>query len=160
MSKAAARKPVFIRTQFNYDTVSASRDSGLACQEPTRTQQHFRDECDINTILKNFSVTGVLPSQPLSPRYGDFSNIGDYHACLNAVRAAEGEFNALPATLRERFGYDPANLIAFMADERNRDEAIKLGLVASPRRFEEQLDLLDGGSENEPPAKPKAPVAP
>jgi phage internal scaffolding protein len=120
---------VFLRTPYNYDTDAASNESGLACEEPSLAQQHFKEECDINTILQKFNITGILPEAPLSPRYGDFSGIGDYHTALNRVIAAQDEFEALPAQIRARFDNDPAKLIEFLDDEANRPEAETLGLV-------------------------------
>jgi phage internal scaffolding protein len=119
----------FLRTPYNYDRDAASNESGLACEEPSLTQQHFKDETDINNILRQFNVTGMLPEAPLSPRYGDFTGIVDYHTALNAVIAAEDGFMALPADLRARFENDPENLINFLNDESNKDEAVKLGLI-------------------------------
>ena len=122
-------KAPFLRTAYNYDTDAASNESGLVCLEPTLAQQHFKDECDINNILRQFNVTGLLPEAPLSPRYGDFTGIHDYHTALNAVIAADDGFMALPATLRARFQNDPEQLIEFLDNPNNYDEAVKLGLV-------------------------------
>jgi len=123
------KKPPFLRTPYNYDTDAASNESGLHCEDASLAQQHFKDECDINNILRQFNITGLLPEAPLSPRYGDFTGIGDYHTALNQVIAAEDEFMSLPATLRARFDNDPAQLIEFLDNQENKDEAIKLGLV-------------------------------
>lgn len=124
-----SKKAIFLRTPYNYDTDAASNESGLACEEPSLAQQHFKEECDINTILQKFSITGILPEAPLSPRYGDFTGIGDYHTALNRVIAAQEEFEALPAQIRARFDNDPAKLIDFLDNEANRPEAEELGLV-------------------------------
>jgi len=123
------KKTIFLRTAYNYDTNAASDESGLACEEPSLAQQHFKDECDINNILRQFNITGQLPTSPLSPRYGDFTGIVDYHSALNAVIAAEDGFMALPADIRSRFMNDPEQLINFLDDPENKDEAIKLGLI-------------------------------
>jgi phage internal scaffolding protein len=103
----------------------------LHCEDATLTQQHFKDETDINNILRQFNITGLLPESPLSPRYGDFTGISDYQTALNQVIAAENEFMALPAQIRSRFDNDPAKLIEFLENSENKDEAIKLGLVNS-----------------------------
>ncbi len=124
-----SKKAMFLRTMYNYDTDAASNESGLACEEPSLAQQHFKEECDINTILQKFNITGLLPEAPLSPRYGDFTGIGDYHTALNRVLAAQDEFEALPAQIRARFNNDPAQLIEFLENEKNRPEAEELGLV-------------------------------
>ena len=123
------KKAIFLRTTYNYDTDAASNESGLACEEPTLAQQHYKEECDINTILQKFNITGILPEAPLSPRYGDFSGISDYHTALNRVIAAQEEFEGLPAQIRVRFDNDPAKLIEFLDNDANRQEAEDLGLV-------------------------------
>jgi len=123
------KKQPFLRTPYNYDTDAASNESGLHCEDASLAQQHFKDECDINNILRQFNITGLLPEAPLSPRYGDFTGIGDYHTALNQVIAAEDEFMSLPANIRARFENDPAQLIEFLDKPENKDEAIKLGLV-------------------------------
>jgi phage internal scaffolding protein len=124
-----SKNAIFLRTPYNYDRDAATNESGLACEEPSLAQQHFKDECDINNILRQFNITGLLPEQPLSPRYGDFTGIGDYHTAMNRVLAVQDEFEALPAQIRARFGNDPAQLIEFLENSDNRPEAEELGLV-------------------------------
>ena len=124
-----SKNSVFLRTPYNYDKDAASNESGLHCEDVSLAQQHFKDECDVNTILQKFNITGILPEQTLSPRYGDFTGIGDYHSALNAVMAAQDEFELLPAQIRARFENDPAKLIEFLNDDNNRPEAEELGLV-------------------------------
>jgi phage internal scaffolding protein len=119
----------FLRTQYNYDHDAASNASGLVCEEPTRAQQHHKDECDINVILERFGKTGQVPVNAISGTYGDFSGVHDYHTAMNALIAAETEFAALPAQLRSKFANDPANLVQFLDNPENRAEAEKLGLV-------------------------------
>jgi len=124
-----SKNTVFLRTPYNYDKDAASNESGLHCEDASLAQQHFKEECDINTILQKFNISGILPEQPLSPRYGDFTGIGDYHTALNRVYAAQDEFEALPAQIRARFNNDPAQLIEFLENSDNRPEAEELGLV-------------------------------
>ena len=119
----------FLRTPYNYDTTAASDESGLCCEEPSLAQQQFKDETDINNILRQFNITGQLPNSTLSPRYGDFTGISDYKTALDRVIAADEEFMNLPATIRARFNNDAAELIQFLDNEENRAEAEKLGLV-------------------------------
>jgi phage internal scaffolding protein len=124
-----SKNAVFLRTPYNYDKDAASNESGLHCEDASLAQQHFKEECDINTILQKFNITGLLPEQPLSPRYGDFTGIGDYHTAMNRVIAVQDEFEALPAQIRARFDNDPAQLIEFLENSDNRPEAEELGLV-------------------------------
>lgn len=122
-------KEPFLRTPYNYNTDAASDESGLACKDASLTQQHQKDQADINYIIEQFNVTGIIPTSPISPQYGDFSGVGDYQSALNAVIAMEDEFMALPANVRARFENDPEQLLDFMSNENNREEAIKLGLI-------------------------------
>ena len=123
------KNATFLRTPYNYDKDAASNESGLHCEDASLAQQHFKEECDINTILQKFNISGILPESTLSPRYGDFTGIGDYHTALNRVIAAQDEFDGLPATIRARFNNDPAELIEFLENSENRPEAEELGLV-------------------------------
>lgn len=120
---------VFVRNPYNYDADEASYDSGLYCEEPSKAQQHMKDECDINVIVQRFGVTGKVPVTALEPSYGDFSGVGDYHSALNQLNATEEQFMALPSKIRAKFDHDPYKLINFLMDEANRSEAIELGLV-------------------------------
>ena len=124
-----SKNTVFLRTPYNYDKDAASNESGLHCEDASLAQQHYKEECDINTILQKFNITGLLPEQPLSPRYGDFTGIGDYHTAMNRVIAVQEEFEALPAQIRARFDNDPSQLIEFLENSENRPEAEELGLV-------------------------------
>ena len=128
----------FLRTQYNYDHDAASNASGLVCEEPTRAQQHHKDECDINVILERFGKTGQVSVNAISGTYGDFSGVHDYHTALNAIIASESEFAALPAQIRNRFQNDPSNLIDFLDKPENKAEAESLGLLNSPAKAVEQ----------------------
>jgi phage internal scaffolding protein len=136
------KKAPFLRTPYNYDTDAASNESGLHCEDASLAQQHFKDECDINNILRQFNLTGILPEAPLSPRYGDFTGVTDYHTALNQVIAAEDEFMSLPANIRARFENNPAQLIEFLDNPENLDEAISLGLVnKKPAEMPQAVEL-------------------
>ncbi|AXH75890.1 MAG: internal scaffolding protein [Microviridae sp.] len=123
----------FVRSPYNYDRDLASAESALDCSgSPSLAKQSFADECDINTIVRNFGLTGQLPDNVTAPQYGDFEGIFDYQSALNAVIAAEDSFMAMPADLRARFHNSPQALLEFVSNDSNRDEAVKLGLVDPP----------------------------
>lgn len=123
-------REVFLRTPFNYDSNAASDESGLACKDVSLAKQQFADECDINTIARNFGLSGELPVGVRMPTSGDFSQVMDFQTAMNAVVAARESFDAMPARVRARFHNDPAEFIAFCDDPENRPEALKLGLIA------------------------------
>lgn len=100
-----------------------------------RTRQEFKDECDISLIMKRFDATGVMPqpwkSAPVAS-WGDFASVPEYLEAQQLLINAREAFASLSATVRERFRNDPAQLLAFVADKANKDEATRLGLVAQP----------------------------
>jgi len=100
--------------------------------KPTKTQQHFKEQCNINSIMKRFRKTGIAPLNKNSALYGDFSTVESYQDSLHKIMTAQEEFDSLPSTLRNRFKNDPANLIVFVTDENNSQEAIELGLLEKP----------------------------
>lgn len=123
----------FVRSPYNYDRRVASLDSALRCtDDEDMTQQQFKDECDINTLMERFGVTGHLPAPIKVPLEGDFTDVDDYHGAVRAVRQAEEEFMKLPSKWRVRFNYDPQAMMDFVHNPDNRDEAIKLGFFAPP----------------------------
>ena len=119
---------------------------GLDCLTPSRTQQQFKDECDVNNILRNYVNTGILThTAAVAPEFGDFSEMpADYGEALALIHKSEEQFAMLPSEVRERFDNRPANLISFLQDVNNREEAEKLGLV-NKRPVE---DSKDSGPSN------------
>lgn len=136
-------KAPFVRSPYNYDTNKAGDESGLDCSikkdewgkdlKPTehgRTQQHFAEECDINTIVKRFGLGYDMPAAGIRvPLNGDFSNVVDLHQAMNLVRQAQESFDQLPADLRYNFDNNPAKLADFVSREENRELAGKMGLL-------------------------------
>jgi len=118
-----------VKNPITYDRDKNSDLAKFVFTSPSRTKQSFRDECDINHILRQFNVTGQLPVGSVQPQYGDFSGITDYQSALNAVMAAQDSFLALPAKLRAKFDNDPAVFVDWASDEANKDEMKALGLL-------------------------------
>ncbi|WNK12812.1 MAG: internal scaffolding protein [Microvirus sp.] len=108
-----------------------------------RTKQSHLAECDINTIMKQYSQTGQIKhisAQAQAGRYLDLPDNIDFQEAMNIIRDGENAFASLPSKTRDRFGNDPANFLEFMADPHNAPEAIKMGLATK--------------SETQPPAGP------
>ena len=103
---------------------------------PSLTDQSQAKDADINHIMERYRETGYLtdPLHPSTrkPSFGDFTSIPDYQECLAIIDKADAAFATLPAKVRDRFANDPSQIFAFLADEKNRAEAIELGLIAKP----------------------------
>lgn len=124
---------MFLRSGYNYDVDEASLVSGLECKDETLAQQHFKEESDINRIVKQYVATGMVNAttrQALDPN--TFYDVMDYQSALEAVRAADEVFMQLPAELRERFDNDAGAFVDFASDPVNASEIRALGLGKLP----------------------------
>lgn len=136
---------LILRTENNYDRDEASYVSGLKCQDESRTQQQFAEEADINTIVRRFGISGIMPADFGMPQSADFSEtITDYHTALNLIRRADEDFMQLPGQLRERFQNDPQRLIDFIENPANLEEARELKLAKPAEKVEPPLQ--EGGT--------------
>jgi len=119
----------FLRTPFNYDRDLASEESGLKCEDDSLTQQQFKEEADINTIVDRFMKSGVLPTPAVMPQFMDVEGQFDYQTAMNYVRQADENFMRMDAKVRARFNNSPQEFLEFFANPENTEEAIRLGLA-------------------------------
>jgi hypothetical protein len=49
---------MFLRTAYNYDRDEVSKNTALVCDDETLAQQNFKDETDLNIMIRKY---GVLP---------------------------------------------------------------------------------------------------
>lgn len=87
---------------------------GVDTGRETFTQQQFAEEVDINTIVRRFGLSRVMPSGPSGGVYGDFTGIHDYESAVAAVERARDGFLALPPDVREQFGNDPGQYLEYV----------------------------------------------
>lgn len=117
-------------------------------------EQSHKADCDINTIIRRYEVTGQL--DPFITRhggvYGDFTQYQDYQENMNMVITAQEAFQALNAEVRKKFDNDPAKLMQFLDDNKNYDEAVKLGLVEP--KIQESETPNTGKKTTKTPQKP------
>lgn len=132
--------PEFVRNPYNYDSDALSDETGLKCLDESLTEQEHLEETDINYIAEKFMRTGMAPQVVNMPTYGEFEGVFDFQSAMNLINQAKQEFMSLPAKLRSRFANDPQQLITFIEDPANREEAIKLGLIEKPVIVEPQLN--------------------
>lgn len=132
-----------VRSYRGYDPDVVSNATGLKCEDVSLAVQSQRDEADINTIVRNFGITGRLPENVRVPSYGDFAIVDDYRSAIHAVRDAEASFMSMPAEVRSRFQNDPQQFLEFCSDYANLEEMRKLGL-AVPGVVEKPVEVPPG----------------
>lgn len=121
--------PLLPRIRSAYDG-SRVRFPLLCDLAKDRTQQSFKDECDINVLMKRYERTGILPvGRDVPPQFGDVTSL-DFTESMNQVAAVRGVFSQLDARTRARFENDPSQMLDFLADPANAAEAVKLGLIS------------------------------
>lgn len=126
---------MYARTKFNYDRDEQSVKSGIAFPYmgeegyDGKTQQNFKDECDINTIVNNFLKTGELPENIKLPQYVDYEGIFDFRTAMETLMKAEEAFMELPAPLRAEFDNSPQAFLEFCTNPNNKDALKAKGLL-------------------------------
>lgn len=95
-----------------YDAKMVSDMTSLDSGTEVITQQHFKDEVDINTIVRRFGLMD-LPQWNNGGVYGDFTGIVDFDSALAKIKSTEEAFMRLPAELRDKFDNDPAELVRY-----------------------------------------------
>lgn len=108
-----------------------SRDKALVqpfvSEKPSLTVQSFGYETDINNIVQGCGSS--FPSRQIQPQteIGHFKP-GQYEEAMMIAANARSQFEELPSDVRLKFNNDPGQLINFLNDSKNDDEAVKLGL--------------------------------
>ncbi|WNK12740.1 MAG: internal scaffolding protein [Microvirus sp.] len=118
-----------LRLPYEYNADLVSDHSGLACEDKSLTHQSFAEECDINTIIDRFGISGELPQNLNYVDNQNFVEVFDFHTAMNQIVEAEKSFLALPARVRSRFENDPGQYVAFCSDPNNIQEMVELGLA-------------------------------
>lgn len=141
-------------TKFNsrYDHTRIPPEQLPYDGQPTRTKQEYLKEADINTILARYERQGIAPpAGDREPIYNDFTDpaLSNYQEAMNQVIGVGELMERLPAKVRARFGNDPVNLIRFVQDKNNAEEAYRLGLLRA-----------DYKSPSAPPTPPSPPGKP
>lgn len=111
----------------------------------SRVEQSHRDKVNINSIMRRHNLNKIRPVKAGDLMFGDFSTAEDYKATMDKVARAKQSFMSLPSDLRKRFDNDPAQLLTFVTDDGNYEEAIELGLIEKP-----QPDSSDESVGDEP----------
>lgn len=127
----------------------------------SKTEQSHRQVVNINTIVAK-ARKGIPPRiQKGDGLYGDFTGYQDYHTVMNRINDAQQDFMTLPAQTRERFGNDVGQLLDFIADPANEDQARELGLLPDKpaRPLEQPLADLKTAEAAVVPSEPESPPA-
>lgn len=112
---------------------------GIMAYGPSRTRQSDAKAADINTIMRQYERTGMIPQVDSEALFVDVSEMPDYRTALDFIRKADNMFMDLPAEIRKKFDNDPAVFLSWTSDPDNREEMIELGMLPRPEVVEEPV---------------------
>lgn len=101
------------------------------------TKQSFKDQCDINKILKKAQRTGSLAHVQKYPEavYGEFTGV-DLLGAHEQNERARAIFEDLPSEVRKDFNNNHFDFIAFASDPKNVGKLVEiLPAIAEPGRY-------------------------
>lgn len=114
----------------------------IAFEGQGKTHQEFKEECDVNTIVRQWRRTAHCTHlNQMEPFYGDFTNANDYLEAVQNVENANLAFLGLPADVRDLCGNSPAKFMSMAENEGDLAKLVEAGLT-----------VKDG--EDPPPSKP------
>lgn len=128
----------------------------LEFEKPSLTQQHFKDECDINHIVATYQETGIMPQGNREPLFGDFAGIpSSFMESQNLFKEAQDKFYSLPSDLRKMLDNSPQKLLEFMSNPANTDACVKFGLFNKPLEKAPENKSQKPDNSAPPPVQPK-----
>lgn len=117
-------------------------------KKPSLTKQSFKEECDLNLLVKRFRDNNADIFDQFSKysagEYGDFSQIVDYRTALDQVKQANESFAQLPAKVRQFFNNSAEYFLDFCQDSNNIDTLKELGLAHKSPTQDAQLSQDPG----------------
>lgn len=128
---------------------------GTVCREESLTRQSEKDDADINTILRRYEATGVLPIDTRSALFLDVSQVGSFQDIRNHQILAQDAFMQLPAQVRREFGDDVNVFLDESVDPEKRAKFQALGLLEKdPTPGEAARAAIEAAEKPPEPAKP------
>lgn len=109
--------------------------------------------------MSRFQKTGIIDHLNTSePHYG-FAPSETYMEALDLIQNGEKSFNNLPSEMRQKFGNNPAEFLAFIENQDNLPEMASMGLLSesgthahtpSPNRSKGELDASAANNSPDP----------
>ena len=130
-------------------------------KDKSRTFQEFKNDADINNIMKKYKpkdLFSLLAARGAPQTFADWSDVPDYREAAEIVLSVQEHFMSLPSDVRKKFDNDPESFIRFMSDEKNSDEAYRLGLAQKPVKTDSQAlgEAIQGLRDDLKASKPSA----
>lgn len=123
---------------------------GLEFVQPSLTQQQFKDECEIESLLRAHNlgqVMGILNNHGQQPLYADVTDVPDFHDAQNHVSRAREYFEGLPSDVRSRFNNSLAEFLTSLNDPGAREALTEMGVLKKAAdTAADKVDVQPAGS--------------
>lgn len=84
----------------------------------SRTKQSFKDECDVNNVVRRYATTGMLSHvSPRQPTYGDFSVVRSFEEAIELTAQIGDQFAELPSVVRAAADNDPLRFLEMLTNQ-------------------------------------------
>jgi len=154
--KSIAEKAVEIHSKKPAPRTEYSPRVRVTAQKggPSLTQQSFKKDCDINSILARHQAGDILTHvNPAQPHYGE-ANPLDYRQAMTLVAQVKQEFMALPGTERAAYQNNPE---LYLADLERKAEELRANPEDAPPSASVSAEPGIGGTNPESP-RPTVPA--
>lgn len=140
---AITSNPELTAKEFCKIDASASEENGLGAK------QEFRDDCDINHILKSYKKTGVLQTlNGKTPMFEDVEAI-DLQEAMNITIEAEKTFMQLPAILRKEFDHSPLEFLKAAQQQEKHPVLEKHGMYKPEKQKPKPQEVVVVSNNND-----------
>lgn len=144
-----------IRSRFDAAKKVTHKPTGASL-----TLQSEAKEADINNkVARHMAGPGKFGmgiGNPAATRQLTFGDVPSesYHEMLNKVTDVQNMFRSLPSRLRGRFNNNPYQLIRWIEDPKNEEQAVRMGLIENPE-MRDALALKDATTKAKADAEAK-----
>lgn len=152
---------IYWKTPHNHNTKSAAYEGALVCQDPTLTDESFKEDADINNLMERMRK-GYVPDVVLPEHFGTDDRINLFEA-RSRIAESNATFYNLDADVRAQFMNDPARWeqqvhLDLAAGNIENLELMGIKVEKRPEPPKETLQPEGGkGARGEPPLPPKPP---
>jgi len=122
----------------------------LVCpEEENRTEQHHKDEVNINNIVKRHGHELIAKTAALQQfKYDDVVG-NDFQETMNIIIKAQDSFQSVPSDIRKQFNNNPAEFMDYIHNPENKEQLVAWGMMEP----EQEIQPMHVIVENPPPVE-------
>lgn len=125
------------------------------CSGISKTDQSDKNMCDINSIMKNYVKSGILPNfKEKVAQYIDTTQIPSYIDAHKQITRANKLFEDLPSEIRKLMDNNPANLEKVIQNPLYKEKLLEYGILEEKSEDSSYQDAIKKVAADLASAKP------